>query len=99
MPKRKDILRYFKDDELILCSFRYYVGRRTAATCDFARRLAVAWPELPHHIKVLIRRELEDAFRRASCTSGGLYPLGDSCDVEAWEKVRAAYKMDYLGES
>jgi hypothetical protein len=87
--------------ELTFWAYRYFQGRMTAATCDFARRLARAWPHLEDHERNLIRKELEEAFRRddedrlqASETPGrpSILWLGHDCDRAAWETVREAWR-------
>jgi hypothetical protein len=79
--------------DLVFWSFRYFLGRRTAATPDFARRLAKIYPILDGHSKAAIRRELEEAYREAERIPGSK-PLGDPCDRQAWDKVRKAYQIE-----
>ena len=88
--------------QLIHCSFRYYIGRQTIATCTFAQCLAKAWPMIPDKTATMIRRELEEAFKDDDdARSRGLEwtPLGMDCDRAAWEQVRTAYhKLDKTTE-
>lgn len=84
-------------DSLIFWSFRYFLGRQTAATVGFAMELAVAWPLIRKNTQDLIKSELEEAFERdddARERSLSFRPLGDWCDRAAWEKVREAYSSD-----
>ena len=92
--KKPKAIDFFNSDELIFWSFRYFLGRQTIATVCFAERLARAWPHISDKNKSLIQYELEEAFRQEVELVGsahGWKPLGDSCDREAWEKVRKAY--------
>jgi len=80
--------------ELVFWSFRYSLGRRTAATCDFAECLVSAWAQLNEKYRYPIQSELEEAFEQDAVArvSGERYGrLGMDCDRAAWEKVRAAY--------
>ena len=79
-------------DALVHAAFRYYLGRRTIATCAFARGLARVWGELGEDTAAMIARELEDAFGKDDhCRTLGAKYIGDDCDREAWEEVRKAY--------
>ena len=82
-------------DELVFWAFRYFLGRMTIATCQFAEDLSRAWPLLSEHVRDLIRKELDEAFRRddqeRAKDRARPYPLGMDCDREAWQKVRDAY--------
>ena len=62
--KTKQTQDYFHGgaSELAFWSFRYFLGRMTITTCDFAERLARAWPTLNDKDRELIRRELDKAF-------------------------------------
>ena len=84
-----DLLKHFDAEELVHASFRYYIGRRTIGTCAFARNLAAAWPRLSENARVMIGRELTQAYAEAA-----RHPewkmLGDDCDREEWDKVREA---------
>ena len=89
------IAQYFGgESQLVFWAFRYFLGRRTIATCTFARALAKAWPELSVGVQRLIRKELEVEFKRDDEARASLQPhlpLGMDCDREAWENVRKAY--------
>lgn len=94
--RKKTLLSYFDGapDELVFWSFRYFLGRRTIATCCFAEDLAKAWPYLNERCASMIRRELDEEFAkddRARSEGLGYKTLGDDCDRDAWEKVRKAY--------
>ena len=79
---------YFNVDELIHSSFRYYLGRRTIATCAFAKNLAAAWDYLRPTTREMIGKELLKAYELAA-KELNWKPLGDDCDREAWDKVKA----------
>jgi hypothetical protein len=72
--------------DLVFWSFRYFLGRRTIATCCFARNLAIIWQYLDDRVKGLIKAELEKAFSYKA--------LGDDCNRVAWQKVRDVYKKE-----
>lgn len=87
----RELLQIFQVDDLIHSSFRYYLGRRTIATCAFARSLAAAWPLIAKHTREMIARELSQAYAEAE-RNPEWKPLGDDCDRESWDKVREAAK-------
>ena len=100
------ILAHFDEgaSELVFWTFRYFLGRQTIATYDFAERLAIVYPMLTDRFRALIRKELDEAFRRDDesratdkgnkNTCGlGYWPLGRNCDRAAWDKVRKAYNV------
>lgn len=81
-------------NDLLIPATRYYMGRRTIATCAHAQALAQHWDSLPWDVRQIIRRDLEDEFRRdtaARLRGDADPPLGDHCDRQAWEKVREAW--------
>ena len=97
------LLKCFGDNvsELVFWAFRYFLGRRTIATCAFADSLAAAWPHIEPRTQDAIKRELDDAFRRdddlranSKTESRYAFPLGADCDREAWEGVRRAYNTE-----
>lgn len=84
----------FDSFDLLMGAFCYYLGRRTATVDSFARELATAWPRLPDRTRLLIRRDLEEAFVRddeARAREDNVIPLGHDCDRESWERVRDAW--------
>ena len=84
-----ELLQHFDLEELVHASFRYYLGRRTIATSAFAHNLAAAWPHLSECTRVMIGRELAQAYAEAA-RHPEWRPLGDVCDREAWDAVREA---------
>jgi len=93
-------LAAFSPEDLVLSTFRYFLGRCTIATCCFAQHeLPKAWPELPSAVQAYIETELEQAFvrddaSRAKDPQGHAHPLGWDCDRQAWEHVRQSYLHD-----
>lgn len=98
-------------ERLVVASTRYYLGRMTAGTVDFAEGLVDAWERLPDGAKRSIRRELREAFEadnrsRARLANGkrdpmdsSLHPLGMNCDRDAWEKVaRVAFTEEEISD-
>ena len=84
--RTKQILDAFPSDnidDLVFWSFRYFLGRRTIATCCFADGLARAYHLLNKLTQDAIRRELEQAFERGE--------VGHPIDAQAWWRVRIAY--------
>lgn len=87
----------FDPHMLLIAAVRYFTGRQTIATCAFARELAEAWPTIPEHTRNIIKRDLEDEFRRddearKDDPPRSFCPLGSDCDRQAWEMVREAWK-------
>lgn len=74
-------------------AFRYYLGRRTYAVGLFCDLLRQEWSRLPERTRHLISSELAAAFRSddefRERAQNSYLPLGDDCDREEWEKVRA----------
>ena len=90
-------LDHFEPHMLLIAATRYFTGRMTIATCAFARELATAWPEIPEETRNIIKRDLEDEFRRddeARKRGDQHKPLGMDCDREAWKQVRAMWSND-----
>jgi hypothetical protein len=80
--------KLFDINELIHASFRYYLGRRTIAACAFAQDLAKAWDQLNAPTREMIGRELLQAYKQAD-KYPDLKVLGDQCDREMWDLVKA----------
>ena len=99
--KDKELLGCFTDtpSDLVFWSFRYFLGRMTIATVCFAESLAKAWPHLDKRVQDLIKRELEEEFkrdddareRRKNGDKNAYLSLGHDCDRAAWQKVRDTY--------
>lgn len=85
-------------ETLWLAAFRYYAGRRTYAVSEFCALLIREWPTLPHHLRLLIERELDKWYAlddRARLERDSTWPLGDDCDRAEWDKVRALWQDQY----
>jgi hypothetical protein len=82
-------------NDLIFCSFRYYLGRMTGSTILFAETLAENWDQINPNTQALIEKELEAAFNhdddQRERGDSSFRPLGMDCDREAWENVRKCY--------
>ena len=82
---------------MILDSFRYALGRRTYQVDITADWLVENWKFIPENIKILIQRELEDAFERddrdRSAGHKDFLALGHDCDRKSWENVSNCYKL------
>jgi hypothetical protein len=75
-------------------AFRYFLGRMTAHTHCFIDGLVKAWDLLDEKDRDMIKRELEEEFRRddnCRAQNSSYRPLGADMDRQAWEKVRNLY--------
>lgn len=70
--------------EILFSAFRYYLGRRTIATCAFADDVTRAWEYIEEPQRRMMTEEIAKAIEK------GL--AGDPCDVESWQRVLAANK-------
>lgn len=82
---------YFEENELIHAAFRYFLGRRTISANAFAKDLAAAWDVLDEPTRDMISKELLKAYQMAE-DHPEWKPLGDQCDIEAWDLVKAKIK-------
>lgn len=78
---------YGFDDLMVTAAFRYCLGRQTYIVGECTAWLIRIWPTLSERARIIIQRELEQAFYDASAGLGYL-PLGADCDRKEWEKVR-----------
>jgi len=67
--------------DLLLCSFRYALGRRTYITSAMSEYLRTYWHCLPRYWQELVQREIREAIE------GGC--AGDACDEQSWRTVLA----------
>jgi len=81
------LMGIFDADELIHAAFRYYLGRRTIATCAFAKDLSDAWDHIGERTRMMIGNELLQAYEDAE-KHPDWKPLGDDCDREMWDFVK-----------
>ena len=77
--------------EMLICTTRYYTGRSTISASIWAEDLARHWASLPKGARIVIKHDLENAFKRDNA-------LGDDCDRVMWEKVRAAWMREEAKE-
>ena len=77
----------FDAAEMLICTTRYYTGSRTISASTWAEDLARHWASLPEGARIVIKRDLENAFKRDNA-------LGADCDRVMWEKVRAAWMCE-----
>ena len=78
--------------EMLICTTRYYTGRSTISASVWADDLARHWASLPEGARIVIKRDLKNAFKRVNA-------LGDGCDRVMWEKVRAAWTREEAKET
>ncbi len=84
---------------MIVAAFRYCLGRMTYMPSVCADWIIRHWDEFPERERIVIQRELEEAFTednkdRADIArnDGFGYTLGHDCDRRAWSRVREIWK-------
>ena len=88
--------------EMLICTTRYYTGSRTISASTWAEDLAQHWASLPEGARIVIKRDLENAFERDNTSRQNrekYHALGDDCDRVMWEKVRAAWMREEAKEA
>lgn len=75
----KQEMKFSSDVLILMCAFRYALGRRTYIVDVIANEIKSNWDEIPEYIRVLIHKEINEAM------SGGY--IGDDCDKETWETI------------
>lgn len=88
--------KFFDEKELIIPAFRYYLGRYTIIVHTFCNNLCDAWDFLKDNTKEIIKKELEEAFKKDEELQKNKIknirsPLGHNCDKNAWLNVRKKY--------
>jgi hypothetical protein len=94
-PELTRVQAWGKHDLMVIAAFRYCLGRRTYIVGACVDWLVEVWPLLDEDTKALIKRDLERKFEAddlerkidSSCKS-----LGNDCDRQDWERVRALWK-------
>lgn len=84
-------------DLMVLSAFRYCCGRMTYISGVCADWLVAKWAEIPPHAQALIRKELDEQFRRDDedrAMNASFKSLGWECDRDSWEKVRALWAAE-----
>ena len=92
---------FFDAVEMLICTTRYYTGRSTISASVWADDLARHWASLPEGARIVIKRDLENAFERDNTSRQNrekYHALGDDCDREMWEKVRSAWMREEAKE-
>jgi len=84
---------YGRSGLMITAAVRYCLGRRTYIVSDCADWILANWGDWPENVRTIIQRDLEHEFERAA-QNPDWNPLGDSCDKQEWEKVRALWRND-----
>lgn len=75
---------------------RYCLGRRTYIVSECQEWLCEIWDELPEKAKVIIQRDVEEAFHRDDehrCAGKEYRALGSDCDRRNWKQVRALWSQ------
>ena len=99
MSDNHSVLSYFRVEDLLISTTRYYLGRMTAAGGSYAEQLGKAWPFLPCEVRDILRRDIEQKFddddraRDLGRTQDGPLPLGMDCDRDMWGMVRSAWQI------
>lgn len=77
-------------------AFRYYCGRMSYAVSWFCELLIRDWPLLPKHARDIIKRDLEEEFKRDDQlrVPGQYSPLGMDMDRREWERVRELWRNE-----
>lgn len=100
-PKQFETVLGALPDWLFIDAVRYAIGRMSAQVSLTTEWIRHAWPYLPKGARNIIKRDVEDAFKRdddhrAEDNRCGVMidykPLGMDCDRACWEKVRELWK-------
>ena len=89
----KKAIDFFDANDLIHAAFRYYLGRRTISANAFAQRLAKSWLHIHEMTRMMIGNELLQAYKDAE-KHPDWKPLGDKCDIDAWDLVKKRIEQD-----
>ena len=66
---------------ILICAFRYALGRATYMPSTVADAIIAEWPDMPEGDKILYRREIREAIDRGHA--------GMDCDIKTWERILA----------
>jgi hypothetical protein len=94
----KKAIDFFDANDLIHAAFRYYLGRRTISANAFAQHLAKSWLHIHENTRMMIGNELLQAYEDAE-KHPDWKPLGDQCDIEAWDLVKAKIQINENNKS
>ena len=76
------------DDEILLCAFRYVLGRSSHLVPDIAEHLIEVWPMVGERAQEAIIDEVVEALNDGKA--------GDDVDVESWKDFLENVDMEYL---
>ena len=68
-----------RDVIVLLCAFRYALGRSTYVVCDIVCEIEDNWDDIPIHTKNLIQSEIKFAIDENRA--------GMECDRIAWQRI------------
>ena len=78
--KMMNELKFREDRLVLLCAFRYALGRRTYVVSEMVHEIISNWDRIRTQDKEIIKRDI-NAHKE-------LYgDLGDTCDEEEWNKI------------
>ena len=80
---------------MAIAAVRYCLGRQSYFVGDCVDWLEQAWATLTPETKVIIKRDIEEAFaldERARAEGAGYKPLGMDCDRQQWVRARRLWE-------
>lgn len=72
-------MRILVDEYILLCAFRYALGRKTYAVSEVAKELKLNWPNLSNIFKRQARYEIEQALHNDDA--------GMEMDKKEWKSI------------
>lgn len=77
------------DDQIMLCAFRYCLGRATYVVSDCCRWLRERWSTLSADVKAIVQREIREAVAQDKANNERGFarrwsPLGHPQDADQW---------------
>lgn len=70
------MIKFNQPEQVLICAFRYALGRRTYVVSEIVNELTTNWSHLSSYSKVLIRKEIIE------CND-----LGAEMDKKEWAKI------------
>ncbi len=67
------------NEEMVMYSFRYALGRKTYAVSTVSDYLIENWHRFKDHTKEQMIKEIEEAIKRGEA--------GMECDVDSWKRI------------
>jgi len=77
-----------KNHTLLLCSFRYALGRQTSIVSVIVKYLLEDWNGLDEWVREQIKRDIRNAIERNE--------IGMDCDRDEWNKILNTSDTDSL---